>query len=107
MTYVVTDSCICCKYTECVEVCPANCFHEGPNFLVINPLTCIDCTLCVPVCPVAAIYHEDEIPQGQEQFLELNAELATVWPVIQKRKAPLPDAEHWMETSDKLKFLER
>ena len=76
MTFVVTESCIKCKLTDCVEVCPVDCFHEGPNFLVIDPDECIDCTLCEPECPVEAIYSEDELPEDQEKFLELNAELS-------------------------------
>ena len=83
MTFVVTENCIKCKYTDCVEVCPVDCFHEGPNFLVIDPEECIDCTLCEPECPAEAIFAEDDLPEGQEQFLELNAELAAGWPVDQ------------------------
>ena len=76
MTYVVTESCIRCKYTDCVDVCPVDCFREGPNFLVIDPDECIDCTLCVAECPVEAIYAEDDVPDDQQQFKALNAELA-------------------------------
>ena len=76
MAFVVTESCIKCKYMDCVEVCPVDCFHEGPNFLVIDPDECIDCTLCEPECPVEAIYSEEEIPTGQESFKQLNADLA-------------------------------
>ena len=74
MTFVVTDNCIKCKYTDCVEVCPVDAFHQGPNFLVINPDECIDCTLCEPECPINAIYPEDDVPAGQEGFVALNAE---------------------------------
>ena len=107
MTYVVTDSCIKCKLTDCVEVCPVDCFHEGPNMLVIDPEECIDCTLCEPECPVEAIVSEDEIPDGQEGFLELNAELAQAWPVITEAKAPPEDADDWREVKDKLQHQER
>ena len=107
MTFVVTESCIKCKYTDCVEVCPVDCFHEGPNFLVIDPEECIDCTLCEPECPVEAIYSEDELPDGQEKFLELNAELAKAWPVLAEQKEAPPDAADWDEVKDKLKYLER
>jgi ferredoxin len=107
MAYVVTESCIRCKYTDCAEVCPVSCFHEGPNFLVIDPDECIDCDVCVPECPVDAIYPEDELPAGQERFLELNAELARQWPVIEVKKDPLPHAEQWKEVKDKLQYLER
>ena len=76
MTYVVTETCIRCKYTDCVDVCPVDCFREGPNFLVIDPDECIDCTLCVAECPVEAIYAEDDVPADQEEFKAINAELA-------------------------------
>jgi ferredoxin len=107
MTFVVTESCIKCKYTDCVEVCPVDCFHEGPNFLVIDPDECIDCTLCVPECPVNAIYAEDDVPDDQQQFLALNAELAREWPVITTKKDPPPDAANWEDQPGKLQYLER
>ncbi|MBT8143927.1 MAG: ferredoxin family protein [Gammaproteobacteria bacterium] len=107
MTFVVTESCIKCKYTDCVEVCPVDCFHEGPNFLVIDPDECIDCTLCEPECPVEAIYSEDELPDGQEHFLQLNAELAQDWPVIAEKKDAPEDAAEWENVSDKEHLLER
>jgi ferredoxin len=107
MTFVVTENCIKCKYTDCVEVCPVDCFHEGPNFLVIDPEECIDCTLCEPECPAEAIFAEDDLPEGQEQFLELNAELSLVWPVITEKKEAPPDAEEWDGKPDKLQYLER
>lgn len=107
MTFVVTESCIKCKYTDCVDVCPVDCFHEGPNFLVINPEECIDCTLCEPECPVEAICAEDEIPEGQEHFLELNAELCQIWPTITEVKPALDGADEWAEKKDKLEYLER
>jgi ferredoxin len=107
MTFVVTESCIKCKYTDCVEVCPVDCFHEGPNMLVIDPEECIDCTLCEPECPVEAIYAEDDVPEGQEKFLELNAELAKNWPVLTKAIAAPADADEWKDVKDKLKLLER
>jgi ferredoxin len=107
MTFVVVEACIKCKYTDCVEVCPVDCFHEGPNFLVIDPDECIDCTLCEPECPINAIFAEDDLPPGQEQFLALNAELARQWPVITQKKDPLPDAEDWKDVPNKLQHLER
>ena len=107
MTFVVTESCIKCKYTDCVDVCPVDCFHEGPNFLAIDPDECIDCTLCEPECPVEAIYSEDELPEGQEQFIKLNAELSLEWPVITDVKDPLDDADEWAKKENKVDYLER
>lgn len=107
MTYVVTDSCVKCKYTDCVDVCPVDCFHEGPNFLVIDPEECIDCTLCVAECPVEAIYAEDDVPDDQRAYIALNAELAKSWKVIIERKDALPDADEWAGVKDKLQYLER
>ena len=107
MTHVVTEACIRCKYTDCVDVCPVDCFREGPNFLVIDPEECIDCTLCVAECPVEAIFAEDDVPQDQQHFIALNAELAKGWKPIVERKDPLPDAEEWAKVKDKLDKLER
>ena len=107
MTFVVSDSCIKCKYTDCVEVCPVDCFYEGPNFLVINPDECIDCALCEPECPVDAIFSEDELPEDMQAFLELNQELSQVWPNITEKKDALPDAEEWAEAKNKLQYLEK
>ena len=106
MTFVVTDKCIRCKYTDCVEVCPVDCFHEGPNFLVINPEECIDCNLCVDHCPVNAIYGEDELPEDQKGFLEINRRLSEKWPVLTYKKDPLPDSDEWAEKENKIDFLE-
>lgn len=107
MTFVVTENCIKCKYTDCVEVCPVDCFHEGPNFLVIDPEECIDCTLCEPECPIAAIFPDDDLPDNQRHFIALNAELSLQWPVINEMKAAPPDAKEWEDKPDKLKHLER
>jgi ferredoxin len=107
MTYVVTESCIKCKYTDCVDVCPVDCFREGPNFLVIDPDECIDCTLCVAECPVEAIFAEDDVPEDQQQYTALNAELAKVWkPIIEKKDAP-PDADEWAKVKQKKHLLEK
>jgi ferredoxin len=107
MTHVVTESCIKCKHTDCVDVCPVDCFKEGANFLVIDPDECIDCAVCIPECPVNAIYAEEDVPPGQESFTALNAELAKLWPVITDKKAALPDAEQWKDVKEKLAYLER
>lgn len=107
MTFVVGEDCIKCKHTDCVEVCPVDCFYEGPNFLVIHPDECIDCALCEPECPVNAIFSEDELPEDQQIFLELNAELSEVWPNITEMKTPPADAEDWANKPNKLQYLER
>jgi len=107
MTYVVTDNCIRCKYTDCVDVCPVDCFHEGPNFLVIDPEECIDCTLCEPACPIEAIYVDDDVPSEMHKFIALNAELSAIWPVINQIKPAMADAEEWDGVENKLQYLER
>ena len=107
MTFVVIDNCIKCKYTDCVEVCPVDCFHEGPNMLVIDPDECIDCNLCVPECPVDAIVAEDDLPENQKNFLQLNKELAKNWPVITSIKPAPEDEDEWKNVPDKLKYLEK
>ena len=107
MTFVVTENCIKCKFTDCVDVCPVDCFHEGPNFLVIDPEECIDCTLCEPECPVEAIFAEDELPENQEQFIALNADLAKAWPVITEVKDAPEDADEWKGKENKIELLEK
>ena len=107
MTHVVTEACIRCKYTDCVDVCPVDCFREGPNFLAIDPDECIDCSLCVPECPVEAIYSEDDVPDDQKGYIALNAELAKQWKPIVERKDALPDADHWARIKGKLGELKR
>lgn len=95
MTYVVTDNCIRCKHTDCVEVCPVDCFHAGPNMLVIDPEECIDCSLCVPECPVNAIYAEEDVPQDQMHFFDINAKYSTIWPVLTVIIDSPDDADEW------------
>jgi ferredoxin len=107
MTFVVGENCINCKHTDCVEVCPVDCFYEGPNFLVIHPDECIDCALCEPECPVNAIYSEDEVPEAQNEFIELNSELSRQWPNITEMKDAMPDAEDWKDKAGKLAQLQR
>jgi ferredoxin len=107
MAYIVTESCIKCKYTDCVDVCPVDCFREGPNMLVIDPDECIDCTLCVPECPVEAIFAEDDVPDAQQEFIAKNRELAAQWkPIIERKPAP-PDADQWAKVKDKKALLEK
>lgn len=106
MTFVVTEQCIRCKYTDCVEVCPVDCFYEGPNFLVINPDECIDCALCEPECPVNAIYAEDDLPEKYKEYIPLNKKLAEKWPNINRMKAAPADADEWANKPDKLQYLE-
>ena len=107
MTYIVTEACVKCKYTDCVNVCPVDCFKVGPNFLVIDPDECIDCAVCVPECPVNAIYAEEDLPEDQREFIQLNRDLALIWPTITKSIAPLEDADHWATVVDKKQYLDR
>ncbi|MDE3020640.1 MAG: ferredoxin family protein [Pseudomonadota bacterium] len=107
MTYVVTENCIKCKYTDCVDVCPVDCFVEGPNFLAINPEECIDCTLCVAECPAEAIFADVDLPEDQQDFIGINAELSKIWPMISARKEPPPDADEWVKVKDKRHLLEK
>jgi ferredoxin len=107
MTFVVGENCIKCKHTDCVEVCPVDCFYEGPNMLVINPDECIDCALCEPECPVDAIYADDELPDDQKDFLQLNAELSEKWEVITEMKDALPDADEWANKPGKREHLQK
>lgn len=99
MTYIVNDSCIKCKYTDCVEVCPVDCFYEGENMLVIHPDECIDCGVCEPECPVEAIKPDTE--PGLEKWLEVNRDFADKWPNITSKKAALPDADDYKDKKGK------
>jgi ferredoxin len=107
MTYVVTENCIKCVYTDCVVVCPADCFRVGPNFMVIEPEECLDCALCVAECPVGAIMADDDVPESQLQFIKLNEELARKWPALTKMRSSLPEADNWSKVTNKLQYLER
>ena len=105
MTYVVTENCINCKHTTCVEVCPTDAFREGPNFLVIDPDICVDCHACVSECPADAVYEESSLPADQLHFVALNRDLAQAWPDIVAEKPPLPDFEKWDGVPGKLAEL--
>ena len=99
MTYIVTDACIKCKYTDCVEVCPVDCFYEGENMLVIHPDECIDCGVCVPECPADAIKADTE--DNLDKWLELNTKYADIWPNITLKKDPSHDADDFLGISNK------
>ena len=105
MIYVVTEPCIGCKHTECVDVCPVDCFHEGENFMVIDPEVCIGCAACEPVCPTDAIFGQEDVPDQWRDYVELNAKYAQEWPGIFERTEPLPEAQQWMRMDQKRKFL--
>jgi ferredoxin len=107
MAHVVTEPCIQCRYTDCVDVCPVDCFREGANFLVIDPDECIDCAVCIPECPANAIFAEEDVPADQQGFIALNAELAKVWPAITDTKGPLPEADSLKDVKGKLAQLQR
>ena len=109
MTHIVSESCIRCKYTDCVDVCPVDCFREGPNMLVIDPDECIDCAVCIPECPVNAIYAEEDVPADQIKFIAINVELsrAAGWKSITKRKPAPLDADEWKDKTGKLAELVR
>ena len=101
MTYVVAEPCVKCKYTDCVDVCPVDCFYEGENFLVIHPDECIDCGACVPECPTEAIFSEDELPEQWEEYTEINAKLAQTWPVITEKKDAMDCADEFKDVEEK------
>lgn len=101
MTFVVTDACIRCKYTDCVEVCPVDCFYEGENMLVISPDECIDCGVCEPECPIEAILPDTD--ENAERWIEVNRKYAEEWPNITVKKDPMPEAEEMKDKKDKFK----
>ena len=97
----MSDSCVRCKYTDCVEVCPVECFHEAEHMLVIDPEECIDCGACIPECPVEAIYLDEDLPAGEEGYISLNAELSLVTPLITGSKEAHPEAETYKGVAGK------
>ncbi len=101
MTFVVTDNCIKCKYMDCVEVCPVDCFYVGENMLVIHPDECIDCGVCVPECPAEAIHPDTDIPPDSH-WHQLNRKFAGLWPNITEKREPPPDADAWNGVPNKL-----
>lgn len=105
VTYVVTEACIKCKYTDCVEVCPVDCFFEGENMLAIDPDICIDCGVCELECPIEAILPDTKEDAGQ--WLELNSEYSKKWPNITRKKEPPPDANVWDKVPGKLKYFSK
>ena len=107
MPFVVTEPCIKCKYTDCVAVCPVDCFREGPNFLVIDPDECIDCAACVPECPTEAIFLDEDVPGKWQEYIEINARLAEKWSsrIIVEQKDPMPDADDFKDVEDKRHML--
>lgn len=107
MAYLVTENCIKCKHTDCVTVCPVDCFYEGPNFLAINPDECIDCGVCVPECPVEAIVPDSNVDIDVKFWFDLNKELASQWPNLTIKKEPLPDANVWDGVPNKLQYLKK
>ena len=107
MTHVVTEACIRCRYTDCVEVCPVDCFHAGPDFLVIDPDVCIDCAVCIPECPVNAIQADRDLEGDQRDWIQINANLAPAWPVITGRENPPADADEWAKIQHKRHLLDK
>lgn len=105
MSFVVTEPCSRCKYTDCVDVCPVDAFREGPNFLAIDPDSCIDCAVCVPECPVEAIFADDDGPVEQRSFVEVNERIAKRWKAITRTKLPLSDADEWAKVVQKRQWL--
>jgi ferredoxin len=105
MPFVVCEPCIKCKHTDCVSVCPVDCFREGENMLVIDPDECIDCGACVPACPVEAIFHDEDVPAEWQDYIDLNTRLARDWPTITQQKDALPDAAQFAKVNPKRHLL--
>ncbi|MEL6346727.1 MAG: ferredoxin FdxA [Myxococcota bacterium] len=105
MAFVVTEPCVKCKFTDCVNVCPVDCFREGVNFLVIDPEECIDCGACVPECPVEAIYLDEDVPERWQEYIPLNAHLSEKWPSIQSGHGALDEADDFRDVALKRHLL--
>ncbi|CAK7192734.1 Ferredoxin-2 [Commensalibacter sp. Nvir] len=105
MAYVVTENCIRCKYMDCVEVCPVDCFYAGENFLVINPDECIDCGVCEPECPAEAIFPDSD--DRSTGWIETNSELSKIWPNLTRKEIPPPDADEWNGKPNKKDLLSK
>ena len=105
MTYVVTESCIKCKYMDCVEVCPVDCFYVGENMLVIHPDECIDCGVCEPECPIEAIKSDEELADDEMEWANINEKYSGIWPNISQSKTPMPDADDWAEKMHKKEHM--
>lgn len=105
MAYVVAEPCINCKFTDCVAVCPVDSFHQGENFVVINPDDCIECGACEAECPANAIFEEDELPEKWQEYIELNERFAASWPKITEQRDPLPTAEESKDVEGKRDLL--
>jgi len=105
MAYIVAEPCIKCKFTDCVAVCPVDCFYEGETMLVINPDECIDCGACEPECPVTAIFEEDDLPEKWNKYIEINERLAAEWPVITEQQDPLDTADDFRDVEEKFEHL--
>jgi len=105
MAFVVAEPCVKCKYTDCVEVCPVDAFREGENMLVIDPVECIDCQACVPACPTNAIFLDEDVPGQWQEYIAINAKLAKKWPMLQRKKAALPEAEEFKKVDAKRHLL--
>lgn len=103
MTYVVTENCVRCKFMDCVEVCPVDCFYAGENFLVIHPDECIDCGVCEPECPAEAIFPDSD--ERSAPWMEINAKYASIWPNMSQKGTPPADREEWNGKTGKMELL--
>ena len=101
MAYIVAEPCIKCKFTDCVEQCPVDCFYEGKDTLVIDPIGCIDCGACEPACPVGAIFVDHELPEKWSDYVQYNESMSQIWPNISDPKDPHPEAEAYRSVESK------